>query len=155
MKMALALLALVVIAAIAVSGCGVSALEAHTESALIVREALNTSGNMIHDDMHKRAIKAASDKTVDTATAELNAHNVIRTYNPVIKLHGDAITVWQLWVTSLLSAYKDDVEDTDVWRRLAANAFAAYKDLAVQALRHDLKLPSILVPMKTALKTAE
>lgn len=152
MKMAAVLLGLVVVAVLFATGCGASAIEAHTASALVVRDALNTSGNMIHDDMHQKATAAASDESVDTAEAELNAHNVVRGYNQALKLHGAAVTTWQLWVTSLLSAYKDNLDDEDTWRSLAANAFKSYKDLAIEALRHDLRIPSVLGAMQATLK---
>lgn len=152
MKMLPVLLAIAAALVLCVAGCGASALQTHTASAIVVKDALNVSGELILDDMHKKVTDAASDESVDTATAELNAHNIIRSYNPAIKLHEHAVTAWQLWVTSLLSSYKDDVDDADAWRTLAATTFKAYKDMATQALRHNLKLPSILDTMQTTLK---
>lgn len=132
------------------AACGGSVIEAHIKSAQISRTALDASKAIIEQHVDDLATGIMKNPKVDVGQAELDAHQAIRMHEPLRALHNKAIAAYELWVTSLMSAYskEENPSQMSIWYSLAMQLFTAYKDLVIEGIRLGIPLPKIDHAMK-------
>lgn len=141
---------LVIVGILVMYGCGASALEANVKAAQTVRTALDVSKSLIERAAEDSATAEMRNEAVDVQQAELNAHEALRQYEAARALQNKAVTAYEIWVTSLLSAYskEENPSQVSIWYSAAMAAFEAYKELVIESIKVGLKLPSIDNVMK-------
>ena len=94
--------------------------------------------------------KAASNPKVDTHEAEIDMHNAVRKYDPLMNALSAAVDAFGVWSVSLASAYEGDEKPdaAHIWWTLAMNAFEAYKEMLAKGLELGFDLPSIDAVMR-------
>lgn len=134
----------------AMYGCGASVIETHMKAAQVTRSALDASKYIIEKAAEESAVAEMSNKNVDVHQAELNAHDALRHFEKARALQNKAVSLYQIWVTSLVSAYSknEDPSAMSIWYSLAMETFHAYKEMVIEAIKVGLKVPGIDSVMK-------
>lgn len=139
------ILAVMILCGWAISGCGASAIDTHLKAAQVTRSALDASKYLIEKAADDAAVAEMSNKNVDVQEAELNAHQALREFEKVRSLQIKAVSLYEIWVASLMSAYTKDENPSvlSVWYSLAMETYSTYKEMVIESIKLELDLPSI------------
>ena len=98
---------------LAAQGCarGPNMLTLHAKSSITARNVLTEAGRLIKEQRSKDVKEAVFGKSVDVDQAEINAHQVIRDYEPVIHAYNMALDAYSIWSSLIIKAHDEGKDE--------------------------------------------
>lgn len=134
--------ALALVVASSVCGCGESALRRQARAADAVGLVVNEAGSVIRDSRRQAQQEAANGAEYREDAREA-VEGVRARYAPLLASYEAVAVAHDLWVETLLLAAAGNISDPERWVRLAMSTLDAWARLAAASAAVGLSLPSL------------